>query len=344
MGSSHRCLTSTSTTTPSCDMETPTFTLGPERRQALPGSCGGFHVRINSDLRKCVVFFGHEDDTPGKGGINCVGTGFLVAYEGVGYLVTAKHLAQGLGGAPFLLRLNTKDGGSENLPVDGARWFELDDPAVDVSIAPFTLSSASPYDFRYLPFDRMSAEPLIQAGPDLGIGIGDLTYTIGLFRVLSGKKRNLPIVHLGSIAMMPNDERIPVRDWRDKSIIHEVEGYLVETQALEGLSGSPVFVRQSIKRPLVPPRVLLEHSNALDQLFFVAPRDGVLLFGLWQSSWDAPASDILAGGRQLRVPVGMGVVVPVAKIRETLNLEPLVEMRKAMKVAQEAAQAALAAE
>jgi hypothetical protein len=62
------------------------YTLGPERRQPLPG-CPGLYVRIRDDLRKCVVFFGHVDDTPGKGGINCIGTGFLVAYEEAGYLV-----------------------------------------------------------------------------------------------------------------------------------------------------------------------------------------------------------------------------------------------------------------
>jgi hypothetical protein len=94
-------------------------------------------MRIRDDLRKCVVFFGHADETPGKGGINCIGTGFLVAYEEAGYLVTAKHLADQLGDDPFLLRLNTKDGKSQNLPADGATW----------AVLPFTLSVKSNFDF-----------------------------------------------------------------------------------------------------------------------------------------------------------------------------------------------------
>ena len=73
-------------------------------------------MRLDDDLRKTVVFFGLEDDTPGKGGISCVGTGFLLGYDTCGYLVTAKHLAQGLGDNPFLVRVNTKDGNSVNLP------------------------------------------------------------------------------------------------------------------------------------------------------------------------------------------------------------------------------------
>jgi hypothetical protein len=124
---------------------------------------------------------------------------------------------------------------------------------------------------RYLPFERMSADPLIKAG-EVGIGIGELTYTIGLFRLMSGAMRNLPVVHFGSIAMVP-DERIPVQDWRDRNKTFEVEGYLVETQGLEGLSGSPVFVRQSVIRPLVSTQFMNEHPESLDYLFFRALRD-----------------------------------------------------------------------
>lgn len=80
------------------------------------------------------------------------------------------------------------------------------------------------------------------------IGVGNFTYTIGLFRLLSGEKRNLPVCHFGTIAMLPGDERIPVTDWTDpdgrRRIL--VEGYLVKSQSLNGLSGSPVFVRPEI--------------------------------------------------------------------------------------------------
>jgi hypothetical protein len=118
---------------------------------------------------------------------------------------------------------------------------------------------------------------------------------------------------------------------------------LVETQGLEGLSGSPVFVRQSVIRPLVPPRLISEHPESLDQFFFRAPRDSVLLLGLWQASWDAPAGQVLAAGREKRVPVGMGIVVPAAKIKETLDLEPLKRMRVLAKAMREAARAATTA-
>jgi hypothetical protein len=121
-----------------------------------------------------------------------------------------------------LLRLNTRGGKSQNLSIDGATWAALDDPSVDVAVIPFALSMSSPFDFRYLPFERMSADPLIKAG-EVGIGIGELTYTVGLLRLMSGAMRNLPVVHFGSIAMVP-DERIPVQDWREPNKVLEVEG------------------------------------------------------------------------------------------------------------------------
>jgi hypothetical protein len=315
------------------------LTLGPDRRRAVSG-CSGFYVRIRDDLRKTVVFFGTEDGTPGKGGINCIGTGFLVAYDGAGYLVTAKHLAHELGNDPFLLRLNKTDGTSFNLLTDGAHWAEHPDPAVDVALVPFHLSVGGGYDFRYLPFDRMAADELIERDE---IGIGDLTYTVGLFRVMSGARRNLPVVHFGTISLMPGDEQIPIRDWRDRGKILDVEGYLVETQALEGLSGSPVFVRVSVPISLLPsnmlvdPRSLNPDGTVPASYAALAPRQDVFILGLWQGSWDVPAGQGIGSGR---IPAGMGIVVPSRKIRETLDLEPLRLMREGIKERQQRERAA----
>jgi hypothetical protein len=83
-----------------------------------------------------------------------------------------------------------------------------------------------------------------------GVGIGDFCYTVGLFRVLSGNKQNLPVVHFGTIARPiygPDEEPIPIKDWRDpdgKKTI-QANAYLIESQSLSGLSGAPVFVRVS---------------------------------------------------------------------------------------------------
>ena len=110
-------------------------------------------------------------------------------------------------------------------------------------------------------------------------------------------------------------ERIPVVDWTDPDQKRRifVEGYLVESQSLSGLSGSPVFVR---------PEVSLDFSDTLipdegNRLPDVKPAitgglNDVRLLGIWQGAWDAKPDEILSArrGDEVRVPVGMGVVVP----------------------------------
>jgi hypothetical protein len=314
------------------------YCLGPERRQYLP-ECPGFYVRIADDLRKTVVFFGFEDITPGKGGINCVGTGFLVQYDGLGHLVTAKHLAKQLGNDPFLIRINKHDGTSENLHADGAKWAEHPDPLVDVAAIPFNISQSRGHQAIYLPSSMMLTNEALATDP---IHVGDLTYTIGLFRYMSGERRNLPVVHFGSIALMPSDEKIPIRDWRDpdgKRII-KVEGYLVETQAMPGLSGSPVFARATVSMSRIPPQVLVDPRFPMTEaMFALSPRADVRLLGMWQSSWDAPPDEVMAiqAGKAVRVPVGMGIVVSAQRIEETLlQLKDFQDMVKT-KRAEEAA-------
>jgi hypothetical protein len=320
------------------------FTLGPERRLPVPG-CPGFYVRISEDVRKTVVFFGFEDTRPGKGGINCVGSGFVVGYDDHGYLVTAKHLAHDLGNNPFVLRLNRKDGTSQNVHADSVEWFGHPDPTVDVAVTVLAINDRA-YDILYVPFMKMlmSELPSDSLNP---LGVGDLTYTVGLFRLMSGEKRNLPFVHMGNVGMMPRDEKIPLRDWRDRKRKMMVEGYLVETQGMTGLSGSPVFVRPTASFSTLPPNVLLDLRSgpeAGDYLVSV-PVQRLFLLGLWSSSWDAPPDEVFAAqaGPGNRVPVGIGVVVPAQKIRETLDLPELVEMRRISRqsrLAQEVAAAA----
>ncbi len=337
--------------TPSNDCGARGYSLGPARREALPG-CPGFYVRVTEDLRQMVLFFGFEDKRPDKGGIDCVGTGFLLAYDTCGYIVTARHLAHGLGDNPFLVRVNRKDGTSENIVADDVRWFEHPDPNVDVAVTPFAIAGGpgAPCDIMYLPDEMMATDAVVRHERLGALGIGDFTYTIGLFRLMSGERRNLPIVHFGSVAMVPGDEKIPVRDWRDKTKTLHIEGYLVETQAMQGLSGSPVFVRPTTRfdlRPLITPNFQPDPRQPIPGNHFMAvvPVERVFLLGLWSGSWDAPPDEVLAvqAGQQNRVPVGMGIVVSAQKIKETLDQEELIEMRKQIKSVREAREAENAA-
>jgi hypothetical protein len=297
---------------------------------AIPGG----KVRIAADIRKTVVFLGVEDASRDDE-FRPVGTAFLLAYDGARYLVTVKHVALGIGDAPFLIRVNHTDGGAGNLLMeeDTLRWFTHSDASVDLAIAPFQ------YDLKSLGLDTlligtMEDKWLIQP---TGFECGDFCYTVGLFQFMSGKKRNLPVVHSGNIALLPSDELIPVRDWDNvgRGTKH-VEGYLVQSESVQGLSGAPVFARHVIEFSGLP----TADGGKIDALLM---QKNLALLGVWQGAWDAPPDEVRAlslGQGGVRVPVGMGVVVPASKMAEILEMPEAKEAREELKNLQEQEKAA----
>jgi hypothetical protein len=192
-------------------------------------------VRIEDSVRHTVVFIGYPSGDPGKGGIDCIGTAFLLRHEGFPYLVTARHIAEYVGSEPFLLRVNRIIGAADNLPIDNAAWHYDPDPSVDVAVLPIAgLLQENEHHVRFIEDEKESWWS--NKAWKYGVGIGDFCYTVGLFRVLSGNKQNLPVVHFGTIARPiygPQEEPIPVKDWRDpdgkKTIL--MDAYLVEAKA-----------------------------------------------------------------------------------------------------------------
>jgi hypothetical protein len=279
-------------------------------------------MRVKDDIRWTVVFFGFEA-APEQGGIDCRGTGFLLTHDYGNYLVTAKHCAVRLEELPFVIRVNKHGGTSEVRHFDHVKWYGHPDPTVDIAVVPLELD--------YPKWQAAYLHDMLLIADENEIGIGDPTYTIGLFQFAHGTGRNVPVVHKGSIALMPSDEKLPQKNWYPPHDRVWVEGYLVETQALQGLSGSPVFVRPSF----------LMATKGLETMAYVHPpgqfaivsNDALKLMGVWSGSWDAPPGDILAANlvAGTRVPVGMGIVVPTKKILETLAHPELIELREERK-------------
>lgn len=290
-------------------------------------------MRIEDSVRHTVVFIGYPSDEPGKGGIDCIGTAFLLRHEGFPYLVTARHVAEYVGREPFLLRVNRFSGDANNLPIDGAIWHYDPDPTVDVAVLPIDgLLNEREHYVRFIE-DEKEAWWSNRAWK-YGVGIGDFCYTVGLFRVLSGNKQNLPVVHFGTIARPiygPDEEPIPVKDWRDPDGTRTIvmKAYLVESQSLSGLSGAPVFVRAS--NHLIRDE-LIEHNPHIPphEMGDAVAMWKIYLIGVWQGAWDAPPGDVIGAerGKNIRVPVGMGVVVPIDHVHFILANEGLTAMRK----------------
>lgn len=306
------------------------YRLGPDLWIRPTGSGpSGILMRIGDDARKCVVFFGVPD---GGGGIAYGGTGFLVAFptedfaDPFAYIVTARHVATALqkwDDTGFYLRANTNDGASTPVPLIVLEWHFHPDPTVD--LAAFSAFFGPPnFDHRHY---TIKPESYVDHTVPNMVVCGDDANLVGLFRLHAGSKRNVPIVHSGHIALLPDpDELIPIRD-RSTNEIVESEVFLIEAQTLDGLSGSPVFLHEMLNLEL------WENIKPMPKAY-----GGVRLLGLYTGSWDGEPGKILEADRNLkggtRVPVGMGTVVPATKIVELLRDHPKMKKDRQEYIAQ----------
>jgi len=283
-------------------------------------------MRFREDIRPCVAFIGVGSESD----LRILGTCFFIDYKGSRYVVTSRHIAEPLGDDPFVIRINHENGkdsiGLEIDPVGPAthksfRWHVHHDDAVDIAIMPANIG------WRALGGDAMTIpEEMFATEENLGdamIGVGDVCYAVGLFHVMAGRTRNLPFVHTGNIGLMPGDERIPVKNWRkgpaEPPTLY-LDGYLCEMTSLEGLSGSPVFVRPSMDISGMP--------IAGKHVVRVAYAD-IKLMGVWQSAWSGEPDDILeAQANGAKVPVGVGSVAPIERLVEILELPAVMEVRE----------------
>lgn len=275
-------------------------------------------MRIGENTRKCVVFFGVRKDST----IEYGGTGFLCSlavpdyHESFAYLVTARHVARALERyrkEGFYLRLNTANGGSTSPIIIVEEWHYHQDPTVDLAAVSFSIASKrfdqAHYEITTTNWYDHTKTNTVVCGDDISI--------VGLFRLHVGTKRNVPFVHSGHVAVMPNPlERVPMRDRLTGEII-ESEVFLIEAHTLDGLSGSPVFMHETVSIELPPEHVGTGALKAYG-------RAGLL--GIYTGSWDGEPGEILAADRNLkggrRVPVGMGTVVPAKKLVEMLREHP----------------------
>ena len=274
-------------------------------------------MAVADDIRKCVFFIGHGDEEHFK---SC-GTAFMLEHDGSAYLVTARHVVtQALRNDPFSIRINRTDGTSDTFqhdPLTGNppwfKWYFPEDPTVDLAAIPFNVPARTMgLDMKAL---KGSAWVLDQVRfLEEGIGLGDTCHAVGLFRVMQGTRRNVPVIHTGNIALVAGEERIDVKDWNhdDKRRRLLINAHLVEMANLDGLSGAPVFVRGSLQ------------INDMGGHDVIVTDTHMHLLGVWHGSWDQEMPSAAYGER---IPVGMGIVVPASDLLALLNQTDVVQDR-----------------
>lgn len=287
------------------DLELQSFSAGTYRFQRnIP------FVRVPDTVLKSVGFLCEVTYTDGAGVVDAdpIGTGFFVTVRSPGgrywfFFVTAAHVAESLKGKSAYVLVNKKEGGAKSVnEIDGAWWLHPTDKSCDVAIVLCRI--ASDLDVVCIPQTLFATDKNIQ---ELGIGVGDEVFMAGLFTLAPGEGENLPIVRHGNIAMMPNQQIQTDRGFADV--------YLVEARSTGGMSGSPVFVRETIHLPLDADKPDLV-MRGLGRMYFL---------GLMLGHWDIKESELndyaINHDRTHGVNIGIGIVVPAYKILETI-LQP----------------------
>jgi len=275
-------------------------------------------MRLYDDARKLVVYLGYPKAGNNRDLRTIVGTGFLIEHDNTSYLVTAGHVAQLLEDRSVGVRLTDRRNFARVLEFSNIKWWFHQDASVDVAAMEFSTpewADVSPWHTKWFvtAFKRGTKN----------IGAGDMAHIVGAFKFLPGTKRNMPTVHTGHIALMADEEPIPIKHWR-------TEGYLIEAQTLDTLSGSPVLVRRSLTTKM-------KISNLDSKPLNVWLHGSLWLLGLWHGAWyGKPKERGRIPGNDVRIPAGMGICVPAIKIIEVLERAELKTNRAKVKAAEAA--------
>jgi hypothetical protein len=287
-------------------------------------------VNLPAEMLKTVAFIGIKSGGRFAPRATC----FFVTYTEFGHrylhLVTAEHVISGLllQGHEIWLRVNVYGPrGVFEFPIqDAASVFkfhpENEREPTDVAVCPF--SSRTTIDetgevihiaIRSFSLDADDPEgfypneEFVEKSISLGAEIG----IVGLFRSHYGKNQNIPVVRVGNLSALPNE---PVFT----KYAGHIKAYLVEARSIAGLSGSPVMVFTNTGAMLA------------QRLRGQKPQQFCALLGLMHGHFDVRNlnEDVVTDedAPDRGVHTGMGVVVPLEKIIETLRHPDLTAMRK----------------
>jgi hypothetical protein len=263
-------------------------------------------MRVPDIALKCVVFVGKMDNPP----FVPFGTAFLVSREASGllfpYLVTCRHVLDKINSDDIYVRSNRISGAAEMQKIKRSSWIGHPNPGrklVDLAVCQITYQPEID-DLVSIPLDEKNL--LTEAAiAEEDIGIGDDVYTVGLFTRHAETKRNVPIVRGGIISVMAGE---PI--WDGSKFM---DGYLLESRSIGGLSGSPVFVH------LPPFRSRREDGKGYRT---TRSKRAQYLMGMIQGHFEIQNSeDLIKIDDEMgeKTNAGIASVVPIQKIIETID-------------------------
>jgi len=259
------------------------------------------------------VFVGRE--TYGK--FLPLGTGFFVGVRHKGYdfhfLVTADHVLDLIEGPSLWLRTNTQAGTiGPSIKIEKAKKI-LVPRELDLAILPIP-SPPSPCTSAVILIDRDHYNDLLRDiwKPELGVEVS----TVGLYTSHYGQAKNIPVVRIGHIALLPDEPVLTNRGF--------IQAYLVETRSIMGL---PVFLNIPDLRAANRQVEIREGIGAI----FIGVMLGYHLVASAEDQIVVPAMQGDVGGSDEpsldERNTGFAVVLPIERIFETMESDTL---RKSM--------------
>src|SRR5579883_3293419 len=163
-------------------------------------------MRVHPSYLDCVFFVGFRDK---KDQINFVGTAFLIARENGAYeyLVTARHVIAGIiqnsKDGKVLLRVNGSSNAVHLIETHFSEWLNTKtDKPIDVSVCPWHIKKHYQINYKSVP-ETILIRARMHNPPD--VNIGDDIFVTGLFVSHFGQNRNIPVIRMGTIAMIPGE-------------------------------------------------------------------------------------------------------------------------------------------
>jgi len=258
---------------------------------------------VPRELLSSVVSLGVE--TPD--GFNPTGIAYFVSVPAAlvpdkvhVYLVTAGHCVRDRDN--LVVRVNEAGGGTTiDLVPPGDRWVQLADPAlgehyVDLAAVPWNPEASADAGYTATPLSTIFDERLVGNVADVGIGVGDDVFAVGVLGVRYAQEENAPLVRTGNIAMIPHEPML-VRLQSGPDL--RMRLYLTEFRSGGGLDGAPVFARPRAQGGVGAPALALLGT----------------LIGRWV---DEHAENDL----------GLAKVLPAQLLKDLLNQEEELERRR----------------
>jgi hypothetical protein len=299
------------------------------------------NMRVPDEIRKSVLFIGTTENPDNP---TWRATGYFLAvpdsiisivplsqtkadrfrsttYLPFRFLATARHVAEQLEGEEFALRVNKREGGVAVIQghADTKWWYHpTDKEHVDAAVTMFLPDLLEEFDIFTVHLNLFADDERIR---ELDIGPGDEVFIPGLFTKITKTAQNVPIVRIGNLAMMPG-ERIPFKNGM-------VDAYLLESRSIGGLSGSPVFVRETVRIKGLPPNVALnsrQHIPPKDMQVVMSGLGRIYFLGSVIDHWQEATG--LNFPQEEAVNMGISPIVPAQKIKEIITQPGVIEMAR----------------